>query len=102
MFSISTFPVLASSERLRYGRQPHSPLVQQPCPEPNHKYDVEEIEDQRSTENDGMVAPCIVGRHADARHGYGPGEHPQEVGAEGLVEVPAGDSGEEDGSELVI
>ena len=29
-----------------------------------------------------------------------PGEHPEEIGAEGLVEVPAGTGGKEDGGEL--
>ena len=46
--------------------------------------------------------PRIVWRHADPRHSYGPGEHPEEVGAEGLVEVPAGDGGEKDGCELIV
>jgi hypothetical protein len=46
--------------------------------------------------------PRVVGSHADACDGDGPGEHPEEIGAEGLVEVPAGDGGEEDGCELVV
>jgi len=37
----------------------------------------------------------------DARDGNGPGEHPEEVGAKRLVEVPAGGGGEEDGGELI-
>ena len=32
----------------------------------------------------------------------GPREDPEEVGSEGLVEVPAGTGGEEDGCQLVL
>jgi hypothetical protein len=76
--------------------------VQHSSPEPKHKTHVEEIKDQRAAEDDRIIVPRAIGRHANACHGDGPWEHPEEVGAEGLEEVPAGDSGEEDGCQLVI
>jgi hypothetical protein len=76
--------------------------MQHPSPKHKHKTHIKEIEDQRAAKDDRIIVPCVIRRHSNACYGDGPGEHPQEVRAEGLEEVPAGDGGEEDGGQLVV
>jgi len=85
-----------------YRGQPNPSPGQHPRPKHTHKGDIEEIKDQGTTENERVVRPRVVRRHADARDDDRPGHHPREVGAEGLVEEPARDGGEQDGGELVV
>jgi len=68
-----------------YRCQPNPSPGQHPRPKRTHNCDIAEIKDQGTAENDRVVRPRIVGRHADARDSNGPGHHPCKVGAEGLV-----------------
>lgn len=68
-----------------YRGQPNPSPEQHPHPKQTYNRDITEIKDQGAAENDGVVRPRIVWRHADARDGDGPGHHPNEVGAESLV-----------------
>jgi len=101
-FSISNINIPAVSKRLCYRCQSYLSPIKHPSPKPHHKRYIEEIKHQGSAENNGMVAPCVVRRHADACHSYSPRQHPEEVGAQCLIEIPARNCGQEDGCELVI
>lgn len=48
-----------------------------------------------------MILPRIINIDVNLRDRNSPGKNPEEVRAEGLVEVPAGGGCEEDGGELV-
>lgn len=77
----------------------HPPPPQPPRPTPQHAHHDDRVEHQRAPEDNGIVAPRGRGAHVDPGDGDGPGQHPEQVRAEGLVEVPAGGGGEEDGGE---
>ena len=82
--------------------QRHPPPPQPPPPHPQHDPHVQEIKHQRPAEDDRVQRPRSLLRQPDPRGDDGPGQDPEEVGSEGLVEVPAGAGGEEDGGELVL
>lgn len=82
--------------------QRNLPLCQPPRPNPERDAHVEEIENQRPAEDDGVERPGAFFRQLGSGDDDRPGEDPEEVGTEGLVEVPAGAGGEEDGGELVL
>lgn len=48
-----------------------------------------------------MILPRIINIDINLRDRDSPGQNPEEIRAEGLVEVPAGGGCEEDGRELV-
>ena len=77
--------------------QRHLPPRQPPRPDPQRDAHVEEVEHQRPAEDDGVEGPGALLGQRGGGDDDGPGEDPEEVGAEGLVEVPAGAGGEEDG-----
>ncbi len=82
--------------------QRHLPLRQPPRPHPERDAHVEEVKDERPAEDDGVEGPGSLGGQRRFGHDDGPGEDPEEVGSQGLVEVPARAGGEEDGRELVL
>lgn len=77
--------------------QGHLPFRQSPRPKSQRDTHIEEIENQRPAKDDCVERPRSFFGQPDLGDDDGPGEDPEEVGSEGLVEIPAGTGGEEDG-----
>lgn len=77
-------------------------LSQAISPERTGNTNIEEIKDEGAAKDDGVELPRDLLGHADFGDDDCPGQDPEEVGAEGLVEEPAGSGGKEDGGELVL
>ena len=82
--------------------QRNLPLRQPPRPESERDAHIEEIENQRPAKYDCIERPRSFFRQLDLGDDDCPRENPEEVGSEGLIEVPARAGGEEDSSELVL
>ena len=82
--------------------EPNLPLHNPPNPQHDHQPNIEEVKDQRPAEDDGIKRPSVRFRHLHFCHHDRPGQHPQEIRPQGLVEIPARNGSEEDGAELVV
>lgn len=82
--------------------QRHLPPGQPPRPNPQRDRHVEKINNQRPAKDDGVERPGSLFGQPRLGDDDRPGEDPEKVGPEGLVEVPAGAGGEEDGGQLVL
>ena len=89
-----THPIL---KRTPNPPQRNLPTSQPPRPNPKRDAHIEEIENERPAKNDGVERPGSFFRQLDFGDDDCPWEDPKEVRSEGLIEVPAGAGGEEDG-----
>jgi hypothetical protein len=77
------------SRRAMHNLKLHHPFVKTPCSNSKHRRYHEKAEHKRTTEYDGMISPRRLRSYVHSCNDHRPGQHPQQIRAQCLEEVPS-------------